>query len=302
MDGSHRGAAGGRWFPSESMNPRPCAIALLVFGLLGTRSAPLRAQAETQDPRAAQPERPTVATHAYTVAPKYIELEIGGQRYESGSATTRRDRPMLLKIGVSGRLQIDLFAGVTRLTGSSATLAIGDISAGMKWRVLDAAPVLGAFAVQATIKVPSGSVEASSGTGTTDTNLILISSRQFSGVSLDLNLGFTARTGDGSVAPTRATMWTVSSGLPVHGRLRWSAEIFGYPGTRGASGEPPIVGVLTGPTCIVRKYLVLDAGGIVGLAGDQPTVFYAGLTWNIGGLSRGQAHRPQISSIRTPSH
>ncbi len=153
------------------MNARPCAIALLVLGVLGPGSAPLHAQSETPDPRAAMPERPSVATHAYTIAPKYVELEIGGQRYESEGGTTRRDRPMLLKIGVSRRLQFDLLAGVTRLTGSSATVALGDVSAGMKWRVLDAAPVLGAFAVQSTIKVPSGSIEAGSGTGTTDVNL-----------------------------------------------------------------------------------------------------------------------------------
>ncbi len=282
------------------MNARPCAIALLALGVLGPGSVVFRAQSETPDPRAAMPERPTVATHAYTIAPRYVELEVGGQRYGSGGGTTHRDRPMLLKIGASSRLQFDLLAGVTRLTGSSAQVAIGDISAGMKWRVLDAAPVLGAFAVQTTIKAPSGSVEADSGTGTTDMNLILISSRQFSGVSLDLNLGFTVRTGDGSVAPTRATLWAVSSGLPVHGRLGWSAEIFGYPGTRGASGGPPIVGVLTGPTCVVRKYLVLDAGGVVGLAGAQPTALYAGLTWNIGRLWQAQAHRPHMPSRLGP--
>ena len=34
-----------------------------------------------QTPRTANPERPTVATHAYTVAPGYAELEQGARAF-----------------------------------------------------------------------------------------------------------------------------------------------------------------------------------------------------------------------------
>ena len=40
----------------------------------------LHAQTDSAaNPRAVQPERPTVATHAGTVAPGYMELEEGGE-------------------------------------------------------------------------------------------------------------------------------------------------------------------------------------------------------------------------------
>jgi hypothetical protein len=120
-------------------------------------------------------------------------------------------------------------------------------------------------------------------------SLIAISSHEFHDVSLDVNVGFTARSGDGSVVPTRATFWTMSWGVPVRGPFGWAAEIFGFPGTTGASGQRPIVALLTGPTCTIRRYLVIDAGAIIGLAGPQSTTLYTGLTWNIARLWRSGA-------------
>jgi hypothetical protein len=35
---------------------------------------------------------------------------------------------------------------------------------------------------------------------------------------------------------------------------------------------------------MLEKWLVLDAGAIVPLAGPQPHAWYAGLTWNVGKL------------------
>jgi hypothetical protein len=51
-----------------------CLASLMMF-------APTRVsgQSAATDPHAAQPERPTVATHAYTVAPGYLEVEVGAQ-------------------------------------------------------------------------------------------------------------------------------------------------------------------------------------------------------------------------------
>ncbi len=232
------------------------------------------------------PERPTVATHAHTIAPGYIEVEAGVQGLHPKTGETEFDTPSLVKIGLSRHVQIDIYEGVSAAFYQSAknSFGIGDVSGGVKWRPIEGAPLLGDFALQATIKFPTGSAATGSGTGTTDLSVILISSHDFGGVSMDANVGFTVRSGDGTTVPTRATLWTWSFGLPVHGPIGWAAEVFGYPGTTGPTGARPIVGFLTGPTFTIRRYLVADCGGIVGITGDQPALLYAGLVWNIGSL------------------
>ncbi len=51
------------------------ATAAAVLARLAPAAA--SAQAPARDPHAVQPERPTVATHAYTVAPGWVEIEAG---------------------------------------------------------------------------------------------------------------------------------------------------------------------------------------------------------------------------------
>src|SRR5262249_2239842 len=132
------------------------------------------------------------------------------------------------------------------------------------------------------IKFPTGSASANRGTGTTDVSLLLISSHALGPVSMDLNAGITRRSGDGTVVPRTATVWTASFGGPVRGPVGWVFECYGYPKTTGPAGRPSTAALLGGPTYKVTSWLVLDAGGIVPLAGDQPKAVYAGLTWNIG--------------------
>ncbi len=290
-----------------SVPPVDChtaALACVAISFVLLLPGPLVAQGQVPDPRVAMPERPTVATHARTVAAGFVELELGGQRVRSEPQETARTVPALVKIGLGNRVQFDLQGAVTAFGRTGHTdVGLGDLSSGIKWRVLDEAPVLGAFAVQTTIKLPTGSIDVGSGTGTVDWNLLLISSHQFGGASLDVNAGFTGRSGDGSIASTRAASWTAAWGLPVHGPLGWSVEIFGYPGTRGAAGMAPIVGLLTGPTWLIRKFLVIDGGAVVGLSGDQPTTVYVGLTWNMGRLwPRHESAREDLGrSLTSPS-
>jgi len=239
--------------------------------------------AETTDPRAAQPERPTVATHAHTVAPGYLEVETGVQ-YINVSDHRELDVPTLLKIGVTSHVQADLVQGyVNARTSGVSTTGLTDFGVAVKWRLLDNAPVLGDFAIQPGVTWPTAS-RRTTGTGTTALSLLAISSYDVGPVALDLNAGITKRTGDGSRAPKYATVWTVSTGwnFPGSARYGWVAEVFGYPGTSGAAGSVPSVGFLTGPTLAVTKSLVLDAGAIFNARGFDGNSGYLGLTWNLG--------------------
>jgi len=232
------------------------------------------------DPHAVQPERPTVATHAGTVAPGWLEIETGLERDRFSPSSTTASTPTVFKFGLADHAQLSVFGSAQhtpRVTG------LGDIGAGVKWRIADDARFFGDFAILPSIKFPTGSVEKGTGTGTTDMSLLLISSHDLGPVAMDVNLGFTRRSGDGTSAPTAATLWTVSFGGPIAGSLGWTGECFGYPRTtREVAQQPPIVALLAGPTFLLRKWLAVDAGVIVPLAGPQPHALYAGAVYNVG--------------------
>ena len=245
--------------------------------LLIAASAAVGAQ---QDPRAAQPERPTVATHAYTVAPGYLELEVGVQAAQP-LGQTQLGAPVVAKIGIVPRLQLELQGGWVRNTAPGATIAgLTDVAIALKERVLDAAPLVHDFSLQGSIKFATGARDV--GTGTTDLSLLLISSRPIGAAELDLNAGYTHRSGDGTAVPTSATLLTASLGSPIRGRIGGVAELFGYPGTGGGAGTSPQVGFLFGPTLQLAPWLVLDAGAILNVRNLGANAFYAGATYNAG--------------------
>lgn len=255
----------------------------VVFAAAATGAAAQSTQAT--DPREARPERPTVATHAYAVAPGIVELEIGGQWQRPDPHSTLVSVPALFKIGIADRLQLDVFPGWVRIEqNSTARSGLGDIIVGLKWQLAEDVPVVGDFAVQPTVKFATGSAAQGTGTGTTDLSVLLISSHSFGDLEIDINAGYTRRSGDGATAPKSATLWTVSAGHPVTASLGWVAEVFGTPGTAGPSGSGPLVAFLTGPTLGIDRSLVLDAGAIFNVSGFGGTAIYCGATWNIGRL------------------
>ncbi len=248
-------------------------VAGIAFGMLAGAGA-LGAQ-DVPSPHDAQPERPTVATHAGTVAPGWFEIEWGVERDRLDPGINALATPTLLKFGVASHVQFDVSFTTVR-PSSAEPLGFGDAGVGVKWRLLDDAPLVGDFAVQPSIKLPTGSMARGTGTGTTDASLLLISSHVLGPVSLDINVGYTRRSARGDSA--NAMLWTVSTGTSLGGPLAFAAELYGYPGF----GSGPSVGFLAGPTYTVHRWFVADAGFIANVAGGQPPALYAGLTWNVG--------------------
>jgi hypothetical protein len=249
-------------------------------------AAPLAAQMPepAADPRAVQPERPTVATHAHTVAPGYLEIEAGleGDRY----ATDRRafTAPILVKVGLASHLQLNVATtGFAAADDIGQGRGLGDLNVGIKWRLLDNNPILGDFAILPAIKLPTGSLARGTGTGTTDAGVLLISSYELGPVSMDLNAGLTRVGRRDSTSASSAALWTASFGAPVIGRLSWVAELFGVQ-TIDGSGTPSIVEFLTGPTYLLSPSLNLDLGLITPLRGNRSNALYVGLVWNAGRL------------------
>jgi len=273
--------------------PKPSVACLFVLAL-ATASVALAQTAPTppapaqtaNDPHAAQPERPTVATHAGTVAPGWLEIETGLEFDRYADKSRGGSAPTVFKIGLAPKLQLSVQTPIARPAGGGSTTGIGDASVGLKWRLLEGAPLLGDFAIFPSMKFPTGSSNTGAGTGTTDGGLLLISSHDLNGIAMDINVGVTRRSGDGGDVPKTSTVWTLSFGGPLSGPLGFSAEIFGYPKTTGPAGGDAIVAVLAGPTWTARDWLVFDAGVIVKVTGDQPNALYAGMTWNVGGTRK----------------
>jgi hypothetical protein len=241
---------------------------------------PAAATDSTPDPHAVQAERPTVATHAGTVAPGWLEIETGVERDRIDPSASLVSTPTVVKIGLASHVQLSLFGTVVHPPGASA--GFGDAAIGVKWRLVDDAPILGDFAVLPVVKFPTGSAET--GTTTTDASVLLISSHDFGNVAMDVNAGYTHRSGNGQTVPPNATLWTVSFGGPFAGPVGWVAECFGLPATTGPARLASTVALLGGPTLTVRAWLQVDAGVIIPLTGPQAHALYAGAVYNVGQL------------------
>jgi hypothetical protein len=252
-----------------------------------SEASPAPSGGSNYHPRAVQPERPSVATHAGTVAPGYAELETGVEHDRFADGTTALGVPTELKLGLARRTQLSI--GLPASSSTGVSFGAGDISVGLKWRVIQDHPHLHDVAVLPSLKFATGGER---GTGTTDASLLLIDSRTVGPVGLDLNVGATWRSGDGTQAPRFSSLWTASAGIPLRGPFGLALECYGYPGTSGPAGDPPIVALLTGPTVIVRSVLEFDVGFITPIHGPQPHALYAGLVTNMGRFAR----------WRSPSH
>ncbi len=259
-----------------------CALALSLLG------SPLAAQSNPQkdsaapDPRLVQPERPTIATHAGTVARGFVELEDGGEWDKVSKEERSFFAPTNLKIGLASNAQLNiLFNLIQDRLVRNGKLTPSDLTVGVKYRLVDDNRVLGDFAILPAVKLPTAT-EGEGGTGTTDFSLLLISSRQLGSVAMDLNVGATRRSGNGSAAPINASVWTASFGIPISGPLGAALEVFGYPGTAGPAGAKGSAAILVGPTFLLRKWLAVDAGIISPLTGPQAHAVYAGFVFNAG--------------------
>lgn len=253
------------------------------------------AGAQAADPHAALPERPSVATHAATVAPGWLEVEGGIERPRDDGRFGDTTVPLALKVGLASQAQLTVAPSLARPAGGS--VALEAMNAGVKYRLTDHAPVFGAVAVLPSVTMPAGSARDMDEDAV---GLLLISSRTLGAVSVDLNAGYTRRRGDGSRAPRHESLWAASAGGPLSGRVSWMGEVSGSPRTSGPAGRARVVNSVVGVNAAVTPFLVLDVAAFVPLAGDDAFTVMSGAVWNVGRLWRktsagqraeGQGHR-----------
>jgi hypothetical protein len=115
----------------------PSVLIALAYLIL---PAVLFAQATESNPHYAQPERPSVATHAWTVAPGWIEIEAGTEFDRYDDHAHGETVPLAAKIGLTRRTQLELQTPIVHSRGLH--VAAGDLLVGVKWRAVEHAPVI----------------------------------------------------------------------------------------------------------------------------------------------------------------
>ena len=251
-------------------------LAILLAGAgLVVRSG--SAYAQRDDLHTAQPERPSVATHAHTVSTGWLEIEIGGEHDRLNGESQGSRLPFAAKIGLAKRVQFSVLGAVERPPGSG--LALPDVTLGVKWQFASQMPGIGALAILPTVTLPLDSMSGRTGVG-----IVGIASRDFGVMALDVNVGY-SRTNASDAAPTsHETFWAAAGSGAFNARVGWTAELFGSPRVDIPETRDTIVAVLFGPSFTARPWLVFDTGVIVPVTGPQPRAFYVGAVWNAGRL------------------
>jgi hypothetical protein len=225
-----------------------------------------------QSPRAANPERPTFATHAYAVAPRYAELEQGLAARGVASLREETSWDVNLKFGVSSRAQVALFGPLYVRTAAGS--GIRDLGVSLKLRT-DLSP-RAAGAIVTAVTAPTGSVARGLGAGRALGGLTAVLSADLpAGLHLDANAG---PQGIGAGAP----QWFLSlSAARALGRGGVTVEAFQF--TSGGSGTQ-LAGVLAAITLRVAEWIVLDAGGVARTTSGTQDQIFLGCTTNLGRL------------------
>lgn len=238
-----------------------CVSLLVVPGVLAGQS-----------PRTANPERPTVATHAYAVAPGYIEVEQGISARGTDGLSQATSWDVNIKIGVTPHVQLALFGPLFLRTGTGH--GPGDWGAALKLRAAVSDRMAVALVPAAT--VPTGREGAGLGAGRMLGQLVAVLSADGpGGVHLDLNAG---PLGIGVGRPQWLATASFGRGL---GKWGAAGELFRI--SAGAAGARQ-AGVLGALTFAPAPWIVLDGGGIAGLGSGSPEALFVGITTNLGRL------------------
>ena len=238
---------------------------LSVFAGLICCTAPLCAQSA----REANPERPTVATHAYTVAPGYAELEQGARAFGVDRFSEATAWEFNLKIGVMRSVQLGLFGpGYMR---TSAGVGVGDLGVSLKFS--HAISSRTAVALVPAVTFPTGDKTRGLGAGRALSSAIgVVSADLPASLHFDFNAG---PVGIGAGKP----QWFTSVGLARGGTIGVATELYDF--TSGAAGARQR-GFLAALMVTFTEWAVLDGGGVAGLTPGTPDQLFVGLTTNLG--------------------
>src|SRR5258706_14920539 len=247
------------------MKPAILAVVLLL------RPLPCLAAQGPPPPWAANPERPTVATHAYTVAPGYGELEQGVRAFGLRKFSEFTAWDVNLKIGLDPGVQLGIFGLPYARSGAGG--GMGDVGVALKLS-RELSPKA-AVAIVPAVTLPTGDNSRGLGAGRTLWSLVGVFSSDLSGtLHFDANAG---PVGIGAGKP----LWLTSIGLSFGGPVGVTTELYDYTSGAAAAQQRGFLGALM---VKLSPSVVLDLGGVRGLVGGTPHQVFAGLTTNLGAI------------------
>lgn len=210
-----------------------------------------------------------MATHAYTVAPGYAELEQGARAFGVEGVREATAWDFNLKIGVRRGVQLGVFGPAYLRT--SAGVGVGDLGVAIKFA--RAVSSRTAIAVVPAVSFPTGDARRGLGAGRALASAIgVVSGDLPEAFHFDLNAG---PVGIGAGTP----QWLTSVGLSRGGRVGAVTELFDF--TKSGAG-PRQRGFLAAAVVQLAEWAVLDAGGALGLSRETPDQLFIGLTTNLG--------------------
>ncbi|MDD5706136.1 MAG: transporter [Kiritimatiellae bacterium] len=237
---------------------------------------------------AAHAGRPMAIDDADPVAARQFEFEAGAA-YERDSDCKHWDYPFGLAYGAFGGVEVGIgFGGqfeerTERLEDGSGELCVrehgvGDLTAGAKWRFLDACPLGVRQAIVPSVKFPTADDDKDLGSGKTDYDATWIVSRSIGEkAAIHLNLGYSWISGAGE----DVLHYGMAADYQVMDTVQWVGEIFAE---RETSGEADTIAEYnTGFRWNPGDSLTLDIAGGSKITGDAPDfTATAGLTWAFG--------------------
>jgi hypothetical protein len=219
-------------------------------------------------------DRPSFSNSADTVPRGAVQIESGIEyaRQRVAAAPTERTLSLdaLLRVGLGEHIEVRLGGEpFVRLRGERDDTGHGDLTLGVKYRLLDAAPggSSPALAVQPVVKVPLA--DPPLGSGQPDFTLVGIASAQLpADLSLDVNLGIAAV---GQRHPCGYLVQGQASGALTYrltDRLSVYGELFFF--SREERNGPHQFGTDGGLIYLVTPTIALDVALQTSLAGGGP--------------------------------
>jgi hypothetical protein len=205
------------------------------------------------------PCRPTIACTADLVPPGAFELETG-MLFRKVDGTGRQwSFPFLAKLTLANWAQLQVGSnGYTTAHDGPRARYFDDVTAGMKFHLVDQSGVMPSLSMSATISVPT--VDGTGYQRTVDVLTLAYVTKDFGPVHADLNVGFDAWRIDGAPVPQEMVALALSANLPAPFGIM--AETYYFSGALPISAHDG--GFLFALTHTPKPWLVFDFGGDVG--------------------------------------